>query len=117
MEAEVYDATRMRQALPVTRRLRTIAVVSWLGGAASILPFATEWFDLPTVASNLLLFTAVVSSFALSLVIGAWPALQHVIARVAGPPDQPARALVLVAVVGGAGVMAMLAASAVVGSL
>jgi len=108
---------RMRQASPVTRRLRTIAVLSWLGGAASILPFASQWFDLSTRASNLLLFTAVVSSFAFGLAIGAWPALQRLLARVAGPPDQPARALVLVAVVAGAGVTAMLAASAVVGSL
>jgi hypothetical protein len=107
----------MRQASPVTRRLRTIAVVSWIGGAASILPFATVWFDLPTRASNLLLFAAVVSSFAFSLAIGRWPALQRSLARVAGPPDQPARALVLVAVVAGAGVAAMLAASAAVGSL
>ena len=111
----MYDGTRMRQASPVPRRLRTIAVVSWMGGAASILPFATEWFELSTRASNLLLFAAVVSSFGLGLAISTWPTLRHAIERLAGPPERPARALLLVAVMAGVSAAAMLAAAALVG--
>lgn len=113
----MYAATRMRQACVVTRRIRTIAVVSLLGGAASILPFAVEWFDLSTRVSNLLLFSAVVTAFASSLAIGASPRLQHAIGRLAGPPERPSRALVLVAVGAGVGVTAMLAAAALVEAL
>lgn len=113
----MYAATRMRQASLMTRRLRTITVVSWLGGAASVLPFAAGWFDLSTRASNLLLFAGIVSAFGLSIAIVKSPALQRGIARLAGPPDRPAQALVLVAVLAGAGVTAMLVAAALVGSL
>ena len=101
----------------MTRRLRTITVVSWLGGAVSVLPFATEWFDLPQRISNLLLFAAIVSSFGLNLAIGASPRLQHAIVRLAGPPEPPARALMLVAVVVSAGLAVMLAGSALAASL
>jgi hypothetical protein len=117
MEREVYVVTRMRQSSLVTRRVRTIAVVSWLGGAAAVLPFAAGWFGLSTRVSNLLLFAAVVSSFGFSVAIVKAPALRRGIARLGGPPDRPARALVLVAVVAGAGVAAMLAAAALAGSL
>lgn len=113
----MYAATRMRQACGVTGRLRTIAVVSLLGGAVSVLPFAVEWFDLTTRASNLLLFSAVVAAFAFGLAIRLSPTLRHAIVRLAGPSAKPARALVLVAVVAGVGLTAMLAVAAVVGSL
>jgi hypothetical protein len=117
MEGQVYAATRMRQACPVTRRIRTIAVVSWLGGAASILPFATQWFDLSARASNLLLFAAIVSTFVFSLLIGRWQELRDGLARLAGPPEKPAHALLVVAAVGGCTLTAMLAATAIIGSL
>lgn len=113
----MYDAIRMRQSSPVTRRLRTITVVSWLGGAVSVLPFAAGWFELSERTSNLLLFSAIVSSFGLGLAIGASPTLQRVIVRLAGPVEQPSRALVLVAVVAAAGLAAMLAGSALAASL
>jgi hypothetical protein len=101
----------------VTRRPRTIAVVSLVGGAASVLPFAAGWFGLSTRAANVLLFAAVVCAFGFSLAIGAWPALREGVDRLAGPPDRPARALVLVALAAGAGAGAMVAASALVGAL
>ena len=101
----------------MARRLRTITVVSWLGGAASILPFVAGWFGLSTRASNLLLFAGIVSAFGLSLAVGTSQRLQHAIVRLAGPPDRPTRTLVLVAIVAGAGVAAMLVAAALVGSL
>jgi hypothetical protein len=101
----------------VTRRIRRIAVISWLGGAASVLPFATDWLDLSIRASNLLLFSAVVSSFVFGLAIGAFSTLQRWIARLGGPPEQPAHAFVLVAVVAGAGVAVMLTAATIVAAL
>lgn len=115
----MYDAMRMRQAcaMPRPRPLRTIAVVSLLGGAASILPFAIEWFDLSTRASNLLLFSAVVGAFAFSVAIAKSARLRDAIDRLAAPPEKPARALVLVAVLAAVGVTAMLAAAALVGTL
>ncbi len=113
----MYAALRMRQACPMPRRLRTIAVVSLLGGAASVLPFAVEWFDLSVRASNLLLFSAVVGAFLFGVAIVKSAALRAGIERLAGPPDTPARALVLVAVLAGAGVAVMLTAAALVGSL
>lgn len=113
----MYAALRMRQACAVPRRLRTIAVVSLLGGAASVLPFAVEWFDLSTRAANLLLFSAVVGAFAFSVAIAKSIQLRDAIDRLAGPADRPSRALVLVAVVAGAGVSMMVAAAALVGSL
>jgi hypothetical protein len=100
----------------VPRRVRRLAVVSWIGGAASILPFATGWFGLSTRAANALLLAALVSTFAFNLLIGAWPALQEALSRLAGPPTQPSHALVLVAVVAGAGIGAMVAAAALAGS-
>lgn len=112
----MYVAGRIRQASLVTRRVRTISVVAWFGGAASILPFATGWFDLGARAPNVLLFTVLVSAFAFSLLINASASLQRGLTRLAGPPEQPAHALVLVAVVAAAGVAAMLAAAALVGS-
>ena len=101
----------------MTRRIRTIAVVSLIAGAASVLPFAAEWFDLSTRVSNLLLFSAIVATFGLSLAIGQSSTLQRGIVRLAGPPDRPAHALALVAVVAAVGVVSMLAAAALVGSL
>jgi hypothetical protein len=98
------------------RRLRTIAVVSLLGGAASVLPFCVEWFDLSARASNLLLLAAVVAAFAFSVAIARSTRLREAIDRLAGPADGPARTLVLVAVVAGVGVSTMVAASALVGS-
>ena len=100
----------------MTRRIRRLAVVSWIGGAASILPFATGWFELSMRAANVLLLAALASTFALNLLIGAWPALQRALSHLAGPSTQPARALVLVAVVAGVGAAAMLAAVALAGS-
>jgi hypothetical protein len=100
----------------VARRLRTLTVVSWVGGAASILPFAKDWFDLSQRATNVLLFATVVSAFALNLLLGSWPPLSRALTRLAGPPEQPARALVLVGVVAALSAGAMLVAAALVGS-
>jgi hypothetical protein len=108
----VYVAVRMRQASSVRRRAPLLAVVSWLGGAASLLPFAEEWFDLSRRLSNLALLLAVASAVALGLAIRLAPRLERVTARLAGPDDRPARALVLVAVLAGAGAAAMLALTA-----
>ena len=99
------------------RRTRTIAVVSWLGGAVSVVPFAAGWFDLGQQATNVLLFGAVVYSFALSVFISVSPSLRGMIERLAGPPEQPARALVLVAIAAATGVAAMLAATALVAAI
>jgi hypothetical protein len=117
MGQQVYDETRMRQACLVNRRARTIAVVSLLGGAVSVLPFAVEWFGLSTRAANLLLFSSVVASFGFSLAITASSSLRRAILTLAGPPERPAHALVLVAVLAPLGLTAMLAAAALVGSL
>jgi hypothetical protein len=96
----------------VRRRAPLLAVVSWLGGAASLLPFAEEWFDLSKRLSNLALLLAVASAVALGLAIRLAPRLERLAARLAGPDDRPARALVLVAVLAGAGAAAMLALTA-----
>lgn len=104
----------MRQAEAVNAS--RVAVVSWLGGAASILPFAQEWFDLSVRASNLALFAALVSSVALGLAIHVSPRLARLVAALAGPPEPRARALVLVVAFAGAGLAAMVAATALVGS-
>lgn len=101
----------------MTRRIRTIAVVSLIAGAASILPFAAEWFDLSTRVTNLLLFSAIVATFGFSLAIGQSTTLQRAIVRLAGPADRPAHALALVAVVAAVGVTTMLAAAALVEAL
>ena len=106
----------MRQASAVVRRVRNLAVVSWLGGAASLLPFAEEWFDLGGRTANLLLLAALASAVALGFLIYASPRVQCVLDRLAGPPDRPARALVLVALVASAGALTMLAAAALSGS-
>ena len=82
-----------------------------------MLPFATDWLDLSIRASNLLLFSAVVSSFAFGLAIGVFPTLQRWIARLGGPPERPSHAFVLVAVVAGAGVAVMLTAAMLVAAL
>ena len=100
----------------MTRRIRTLAVVSWLGGAASVLPFAEEWFDLDGRIANAALLAALASAVALGFVIHFSPGLQHILARLAGPPERPAQALVLVAVLAPAGALAMLAATALLGS-
>jgi hypothetical protein len=100
----------MRQASPdVTRRVRILTVVSWLGGAASVLPFAEEWFDLSGRLGNLALLAAVASAVALGFAVHSSSGLDRVLAGLAGPPDPPARALVLVAVIASAGALAMLA--------
>jgi hypothetical protein len=72
-----------------------LAVIAWLGGAVSIVPFAEGWFDLERSGVNWALFGAVVSAAALGFAI-------------AGPPEPRARALVLAAVFAGAGALAML---------
>jgi hypothetical protein len=99
----------------VRRPARLLAVVSWLGGAASILPFAQEWFDLSQRTVNVCLFLAVVSSVALGFALRLVPALGRAVERLAGPPEPRARALVLVAVVAPLGVLAMLALAAALG--
>ena len=112
----MYVATRMRQAWLVSRRIGTIASVSWLAGAASILPFASGWFDLGERAANLLLLAALASAFGLSLLIHYSPRARSLVRRLAGPDENPAHALVLVGVLACAGLGAMLAASALVSS-
>ncbi len=105
----------MRHASGV-RASGRIAVVSWLGGAVSILPFAEDWFGLGERAANLALLTALASAFALGLLIHASARLRHVVATLAGPPRPRARALILVAVFASAGALGMLAGTALVGS-
>lgn len=91
-------------------------MISWLGGAASVLPFAQEWFELSSKAANLALFAAVVSTVALGFAIQLVSPLRRLVAVLAGPPEPRARALVLVAVFAGAGLAAMIALTALVGS-
>lgn len=99
----------------MTRRVRTLAVVSWLGGAASLLPFAEEWFELSGRAANLVLLAVVASAAALGFALYAWSGLDRVLHRLAGPPERPARALVLVAVVASTGAVTVLVATAALG--
>jgi hypothetical protein len=93
-----------------------LAVVSWLGGAVSILPFAVEWFDLDPRTGDAMLLAAVASGFALGLTIHFSAGMQHALVQLAGPPERPARALVLVAVLAAAGAATMLAAAVFLGS-
>lgn len=102
----------MRQSWGVRRPARLLAVVSWLGGAASLLPFAQEWFGLPQRTANVCLFVAVVSGVALGFAIALVPRLGWAVERLAGPPEPRARALVLVAVVAPLGALAMLGLAA-----
>lgn len=95
---------------------RRVAVISWLGGAVSVLPFAQEWFSLSTRAANLALFAALVSAVALGFAIHLSPRLARLVELLAGPPEPRARALVLVAAFAGAGLAAMVALAALVGS-
>jgi hypothetical protein len=87
-----------------------LAVIAWLGGACSIVPFAEEWFDLERSAANWALFGAVVSAAALGFAIALVPPLQRTVVALAGPPEPRARALVLAAVFACAGALAMLLA-------
>jgi hypothetical protein len=93
-----------------------ITVVSWLGGAASILPFAEDWFGLSTRVSNVALLATIASGVVLGLLVRASSRLEDVVERLAGPPERPARALVLVAVLASAGAGAMLALTALLGT-
>jgi short subunit fatty acids transporter len=96
----------------VARRAPLLTVVSWLGGAASLLPFAEEWFELSSRLGNLALLLAVASAVALGLAVRLAPTFRRLTERLAGPPDRPARALVLVAVFASAGAVAMLVLTA-----
>jgi len=100
----------------VRRRVRLLTSVSWLGGAASVLPFAEEWFELSMKAGNLLLLGALASSVGLAFAVYGISSFRHLVERLAGPPGRPARALVLVAVFAPAGALAMLGGAALVGS-
>ena len=86
-----------------------LAVVSWLGGAASIVPFAEEWFSLGRAAVNWALFGAVVSATALGFAIALSPGLRRVVTVLAGPPEPGPRALVLAIAFVAGGALAMLA--------
>jgi hypothetical protein len=81
----------------------------------SLLPFAEEWFELSGRLGNLALLLAVASGVALGLAVRTYPPLGRLIARLAGPAEQPVRALVLVAVFASAGAVAMLALAALLG--
>jgi hypothetical protein len=94
------------------RPARLLATVSWLGGAASVLPFAQEWFGLGQGTANVCLFLAVVSAAALSFALALVPRLGRAVERLAGPPEPRARALVLVAAVAPLGALAMLGLTA-----
>jgi hypothetical protein len=98
----------MRHA-SVVRTQGRLAVISWLGGAVSIVPFAQEWFTLGDPAVSWAIFGALVSSAALGFAIALSPALRRAVVVVAGPPEPRARALVLVAVFAAGGALAMLA--------
>jgi hypothetical protein len=104
----VYAAARMRQA-SVVRSEGRLAVISWLGGTVSIVPFAAEWFSLPEGAVNWALLGALASSAALGFAIALSPPLRRVVVVLAGPHELRARALVLVAVFAAGGALAMLA--------
>ena len=92
-------------------------MISWLGGAVSVLPFAEGWFSLSTRAANLALLAALASSVALGFAIHFSGRLARFVAVLAGPPEPRVRALVLVVVFAGAGLAAMVALTALVGSL
>jgi hypothetical protein len=104
----VYAAARMRQASDVRAEGR-LAVISWLGGAVSIVPFAQEWFALGDGATNWAILAALVSSAALGFAIALSPPLRRAVVVLAGPAERRARALVLVAVFAAGGALAMLA--------
>lgn len=110
----MYAVARMRHACPVNAP--RVAVISFLGGAVSVLPFAQEWFGVGDLAFNWLLFAALVSSVALGFAIHLSRRLRRLVEVLAGPPEPRARALVLVAVFAGAGLSAMVAVAALVGS-
>ena len=99
----------MRQANAV-RSLGRLAVVSWLGGAVSIVPFAEAWFELSGATVNWALLGALASSVALGFAIALSKPLQRAVVSLAGPPEPRARALVLVAVFAASGLLAMLSA-------
>jgi hypothetical protein len=112
----VYVVARMRHAGVVEARLRNLAAISWLGGAACLFPFAEQWFGLASHAADVVLFAALVSSVVLGLVIRASTRAQRALVRLAGPTERPARALVLVAVFASGGALVMLGATAAVGA-
>jgi hypothetical protein len=87
-----------------------LAVISWLGGAVSVVPFAQQWFDLDDAAVNYALLGALASAVALGFAIALWAPFHRAVALLAGPPEPRARALVLVAVFAPAGALAMVAA-------
>ena len=92
-------------------------MISWLGGAVSVLPFAQEWFSLSARAGNLSLLAAIASAVALGFAIHFSGPLARLVTVLAGPPEPRVRALVLVAAFAGAGLGAMVALTALVGSL
>ena len=110
----MYAVARMRQACAVNAS--RLASVSWLGGAVSVLPFAREWFELGNRAFNLLLVGALASAIALGFAIHSSGRLRRLVTALAGPPEPRARALVLVAVFASAGLVAMVAATAIAGT-
>jgi hypothetical protein len=81
-----------------------------------VLPFATEWFDLSPKTRDFALLAALASTTAMGLLIHASGSLQRVVDSLAGPPDRPARALVLVAAFASAGLLAMVALTAALGA-
>ena len=92
-------------------------MISWLGGAVSVLPFAEEWFSLSARAASLSLLAAIASAVALGFAIFFSARLARLVRVLAGPPEPRVRALVLVAVFAGAGLGAMVALTALAGSL
>ena len=84
-----------------------LAVVSWLGGAVSVVPFAQEWLDLSDAAVNWALFGALASSVVLGFAIALSRPLQRAVLFLAGPPEPRARALVLAVVFAASGALAM----------
>jgi len=93
-----------------------VAVISFLGGAVSVLPFDEDWFGLGGRAPDVLLIAALTASAALGIAIHFSARLQRLVALLAGPPTPRARALVLVAVFAGAGIGTMVVAAALAGS-
>ena len=94
------------------RALGRLAVVSWLGGAVSVVPFAEEWFELESATVNWALFAALASSVAVGFAIALSARLQRLVSFLAGPPRPRARALVLVATFAATGALAMIGALA-----
>jgi len=84
-----------------------LAVIAWLGGTVSIVPFAEGWFDLERSAVNWALFGAVVSAAALGFAIALLQPLQRAVVALAGRSERTPRALVLAAVFASAGALAM----------